>query len=151
MALTQEQIHQAVESSSSMGEAASKCDVHYVTFKKYAIQFDLWNPNQSGKGISKNKTEGRGKFALEDILNGKYPHYSSHKLRLRLVEANLKNNICECCGIIDWNGKAISMHLDHIDGNHYNHTLSNLRILCPNCHSQTDTYGSKKLKIKTRM
>lgn len=136
----------AVKTSSSMAEAASKCGVHYATFRKYAIQYDVWSPNQSGKGMSKKKADGKDKFALDDILAGKHPSYSSHKLRLRLFEAKLKDNKCECCGIIDWNGSPISMHLDHINGDHYDHRLENLRILCPNCHSQTDTHGSKKLK-----
>ena len=42
-----------------------------------------------------------------------------------------------------WNGKPLSLQLDHIDGDSDNCVPSNLRLLCPNCHTQTDTYGSK--------
>lgn len=53
----------------------------------------------------------------------------------------LKEKKCEECGISDtWNGKPLNFELHHIDGDHYNNELSNLQILCPNCHSQTDSY-----------
>jgi 5-methylcytosine-specific restriction endonuclease McrA len=140
-------IIEACKEASSMAEAAAKFEINFQTFRKYAKQLGVWNPNQSGKGGKKPKNEGRDKYPLNDILNGKYPHYSSHKLRLRLIAECLKEDKCEECGIEDWNGKVLPKHLDHIDGNHSNHELSNLRILCPNCHQQTDTHGSKKLKM----
>lgn len=49
-------------------------------------------------------------------------------------------NKCQVCGITDWNGKPIVMELEHIDGNSDNNELSNVCLICPNCHSQTDTY-----------
>ena len=52
-------------------------------------------------------------------------------------------NVCNSCGIKDWMGIPLNMELDHIDGNRSNHRLENLRMLCPNCHAQTDTYRSK--------
>lgn len=54
---------------------------------------------------------------------------------------------CEWCGIEDmWNNKPIRIQLDHIDGNKQNNLSENLRYLCPNCHSQTDTFCSKNKK-----
>ena len=50
---------------------------------------------------------------------------------------------CSCCGLVDWQGKTISLQLDHIDGNNKNNTIENVRWLCPNCHSQTSTWGFK--------
>ena len=44
---------------------------------------------------------------------------------------------------IDSNEKKIVLEVDHIDGLHYNNTVDNLRLICPNCHSQTDTYKNK--------
>lgn len=53
-------------------------------------------------------------------------------------------DICVSCGLTnEWNGKPITLQLDHKDGNSDNNSIENLRILCPNCHTQTDTYGSK--------
>lgn len=50
---------------------------------------------------------------------------------------------CEECKITEWNNKPILLECDHIDGNHKNNTLENLRLLCPNCHSQTPTFKNK--------
>lgn len=50
---------------------------------------------------------------------------------------------CSECNISDWNNKPISLHLDHMDGNPSNNMPENFRLLCPNCHSQTESYGSK--------
>ena len=50
---------------------------------------------------------------------------------------------CECCGITEWNGKPIALQLHHINGIHNDNRLSNLQLLCPNCHSQTENFGTK--------
>lgn len=49
----------------------------------------------------------------------------------------------ECNTTGSWQGKPLTLHVDHIDGNSDNNAVANLRLLCPNCHSQTDTWGSK--------
>ena len=50
---------------------------------------------------------------------------------------------CSCCNISEWNNKPLSLEIDHKDGNPYNNDISNLRYICPNCHSQTPTYKGK--------
>ena len=52
---------------------------------------------------------------------------------------------CSCCGINEWNGKSIVLEIDHIDGNSENNRPENLRFICPNCHSQTDTYKARNV------
>lgn len=76
-------------------------------------------------------------------------YVQSNKLLIKLVEAGLKQNKCEECdqGNI-WNGKPLTLHLDHIDGDHENNLIENLRILCPHCHQQTPTFGGKNVKHK---
>lgn len=74
--------------------------------------------------------------------------------RIKLAEGTLKGRRaiakllaeergyqCECCGLSSWQGKEIVLQVDHINGDPYNHTPSNLRLICPNCHSQTDTFA----------
>ena len=73
---------------------------------------------------------------------------SSGALRKRLIKEGLKEERCEMTGCpVDgptWLGRPITLHLDHVDGDHSNNELSNLRILCPNCHTQTPTHGAKR-------
>ena len=53
---------------------------------------------------------------------------------------------CECCGLSEWNNLPINFELHHIDGNRTNHSLENLLLICPNCHSQTETFRAKNIK-----
>lgn len=65
-------------------------------------------------------------------------------LKKRLIQSGLIENKCSICGNNGfWMGSPISLDLDHVNGNHEDNTLSNLRILCPNCHRQTKNFGSK--------
>lgn len=68
----------------------------------------------------------------------------SYKKRKILEEQNGK---CLICGLYSWRGKPLVLHLDHIDGNKKNYSRENLRYICPNCHSQTDTYCGNKQKL----
>lgn len=54
------------------------------------------------------------------------------------------HNSCALCGVQDWMGKPLTLHVDHIDGDNSNNSMDNLRFLCPSCHSQTETFSKKK-------
>ena len=70
-------------------------------------------------------------------------------LKKKIIEFNIIPYKCIECGIENqWNNKFISLQLDHKNGNSTDWRLDNLRFLCPNCHSQTDTYSGKKHKIR---
>ena len=68
-------------------------------------------------------------------------------LRRNIIKNNLIPYKCAICGLTEWNGKTLSLELDHINGINNDNRLENLRFLCPNCHSQTCTYGSRNQKI----
>ena len=115
----------------------------FNTFKRKAVKLNCYNTNQAGVGIKKNIPV---KVDLQEILNGKHPEFQTFKLKNRLLSEGLIKNQCSICKITNWNDKTLNMELDHIDGNRTNHKLKNLRMLCPNCHSQTDTYRAKNIK-----
>ena len=64
-------------------------------------------------------------------------------LKDRLIREGLVQPRCAWCGIDRWRGQALSLELDHINGNPPDNRLVNLRLLCPNCHSQTETYSGR--------
>lgn len=135
---TKEEIEFAIAEGKTMGGAAKVLNVDWRTFKKEADKHGLYEKQNSG---------GK-KFSLIDILNGLHPQYPTSKIIPRLVKEGYKSYRCECCGLSEWNNKRIGLELNHIDGNNANHKLENLEILCPNCHSQTDTFKSRNIKKK---
>ncbi len=77
-------------------------------------------------------------------LNGRREH--AFKLRRALIESGIEEK-CEQCGLSPiWNGKPITLQIDHRDGNGLNNLKENLRFICPNCHSQTENYGAKNIQ-----
>lgn len=81
---------------------------------------------------------------LKKFSNKRLPN--THNTKLLLVKTGLLIYKCYECELVEWRGKKLSLQLDHIDGNATNNSLSNLRLLCPNCHSQTETYCGKNRK-----
>lgn len=84
------------------------------------------------------------------VLTGEENTTSYTCLRAFLIKEGIKENKCEKCSITEWQGKPICIQLHHEDGNRNNNLLENLKMVCPNCHTQTITWGvrNKKLKIK---
>jgi len=87
----------------------------------------------------------RKKRVVDDITNGSTLYRSNHYLKKIIRERELLVWKCSDCGIERWNNKEIGLELDHIDGDAANNNLENLRLLCPNCHSQTDTFRGRSI------
>ena len=73
------------------------------------------------------------------------PHVQRPYLRKRLVREGFLIYECAFCGINKWRGRPLSLELDHINGNKHDNWFENLRLLCPNCHSQTETFSGRNI------
>lgn len=139
-----EELEQLVKTSNSFSEILRKQNksisgtaVKILKDKldNYEISYLFLNEKEIGKQIP-----------LEEILV-ENRNYNSTTLKKRLIESGLKEDKCELCGCSnEWNGKPLILQLDHINGNHSDNRLENLRIVCPNCHSQTETFSNKRAK-----
>ncbi len=85
----------------------------------------------------------------EYLVEGSYA--SSSYLRKRLIKEKVLAETCTECGLgAQWEGRSLTLHLDHISGDRTDNRLANLRFLCPNCHSQTETYCGNKRPARLR-
>lgn len=83
------------------------------------------------------------RISTSDILVENSKYKDATKIKKRLLKEGIKENKCECCGLTEWQGKPISLQIHHINGVHNDNRIENIQILCPNCHSQTDTYSGR--------
>jgi hypothetical protein len=89
---------------------------------------------------------GRERRPLEEILVADSPYRgTSSKLRQRLIEEGVLPPACARCGLTRWTGKPAPLQLDHVNGDPRDHRRENLRLLCPNCHAQTETYCGRNI------
>ena len=134
-----------IEVSRSCNSASEACRILGLPWRKYrklALMLGCYYPNQGQKGIPASKRTYS--FTVEDLNVGRVTKISNYQLKSFLFFNNLKEHRCEICGIGEvWNGMPLVLQVHHIDGNNTNNRLSNIQILCPNCHSQTENFGRR--------
>jgi len=110
------------------------------------VEFNLgdWDWNQAQcRGDITSRGFDDIRTSWEDILV-ENSTYDNSSLKCRIMKENILPNICVLCGQLpEHNGMALVLQLDHINGINNDNRIENLRILCPNCHTQTDTWGRK--------
>lgn len=140
------------KSGESIKVTAKQFGVSEATAFKYlkdikldkVIQHDLNSRGgRAGKGVIRHSIRGdknvNTKLKYHDVELG----LRHNRKALRDYLVHKYSHKCLICGYTEWNGKLIPLELDHIDGDYKNDSLGNLRIICPNCHAQTDTYKAK--------
>lgn len=106
------------------------------------------NHKQYMQSICISKYNASNKTNLSEILveNSNFPRCH---LKKRLIKENIIEDKCSECSLSKmWNNKPITLQLDHINGIRNDNRIENLRLLCPNCHSQTNTFSGRNLPIK---
>lgn len=149
---TKDTIQEVVSVSKSKREAIislgmnDKATNSYKVLQYYVDLYEIDTSHFQGR----NRTYLTRRISLDDILVGDHPLYSPWHLKNRLVKEGVFEWKCSECALTEWRGQPIPLDIDHINGVSYDHRLENLRLLCRNCHAQTDTFcGKNKFKKET--
>lgn len=146
---TKKQLIKAVKNSLSIRQVLQKLNVqpfggNYHVIKRYIKNLNLDTSHFTGQLWSKGKTIGP-KRPIEDYLSNKQ-FIASHALKKKLISEDILKHKCQKCNKTKWLGSLIPLELHHLDGDRENNNLSNLQLLCPNCHALTDNYRGKNKK-----
>jgi len=147
---TVEVLKEAINKSLSMAQVCRElnmrpCGGNYKTlsFKIRENNLDISHFTGQGWNVGNNYRPFGKKGELSQILVENSLYKSTNSLKKRLIKEEILEYKCVCCGITDYNNKPIVLELDHINGCNTDNRLENLRLLCPNCHSQTETFRGK--------
>jgi hypothetical protein len=121
---------QLVQAYYDAGHSVNDCVAHFGFSKQ------TWHEAKNRGDITTRPTC----MPIEELLAG--PR-NRHHVKRRLVKAGPLHARCRECGIDDWRGRPLSLELHHINGDGQDNRLENLALLCPNCHSQTDSWGGR--------
>ena len=152
--LSDEQFVELLKKSSTISEVLFKLG--------YTVKGNSWGYSQVKRrmdDLNLDHSIFKGKSAVikttklnnvrkEDILKENCKHQRT-VLRRYVIKNNLIPYKCAICGCTEWQGKTLSLELYHINGINNDNRLENLRFLCPNCHSQTSTYGSRNQQLNS--
>jgi hypothetical protein len=115
--------------------------------EKYSLDTAHWLGEAHLRGKHHSWTPS---IPLEEILVERSTYTDRMLLKRRLVAAGLLAYVCAVCGISDWLGRTLVLQLDHCNGVGDDNRIHNLRLLCPNCHSQTSTYCGRNARLRRK-
>ena len=118
---------------------------NYTTVNNKIKELNLDTPHFTGRGwnvglkFKPKKAKPLSEILVEDS------NYQSFELAQRLLKEGIKEHKCERCKRTEWEEVLIPLELHHINGTRTDNRLSNLQLLCPNCHALTDNYRGKNI------
>ena len=150
---TDEQVRAAFEDARSIAEVLRRLGLvprggNYEIIKSRLHELGLDVTRLRGQSWARGGKLSR--TPLEELLvRGRT--CSGPSLAKRLIEAGVVPRACSCCSLEEWRGQPIPLELDHINGEHDDNRLENLRLLCPNCHALTDTYRGRNIRRRRNL
>ncbi|MBV9546260.1 MAG: HNH endonuclease [Chloroflexi bacterium] len=124
---------------------------NYLCVHRLVAQHGLDTSHWLGQGYLRNTHHSWSRsIPLERILVESSTYEDRFRLKKRLLSAGLLHDVCAVCGITEWQGRKLVLELDHVNGVGDDHRIANLRLLCPNCHSQTSTYCGRNRRLGRR-
>ena len=136
-AITKKMIEDSQAVTKSNAAASRWLGIHYLTYRKYAKIYDLWEGhlNQAGYGIKK----GYGKYrkSLDELLSSdRKVKLTKSYLKKRLIVDSWTEEECNSCGYneIVMTKDNVALLIDFIDDNSSNLVIDNIRLLCPHCY-----------------
>lgn len=151
--LTDQEFSDLVKSSLNISEVLFKLGYTtkgnswgYSQVRQRMTDLNLSGKDFKGRSAVITFNKQKKELSYDDLFkeNGKH---NRNVIRRKIIRDNLLPYKCAICGCTEWQGKTLSLELDHINGINNDNRLENLRFLCPNCHSQTTTYGSRNQKL----
>lgn len=151
--IPEEEFKQVVKESRSYNQVVKKyyshagnCRTIKARIKEDGIDISHFTGKSWAKGLNRPECATKS-IPLDDILVENSNFLRGQPIKNKLIKAGVFEDKCTECGLgSTWNGKGIVLQLDHINGVHSDNRLENLRILCPNCHSQTINFCGKNQK-----
>jgi Zn finger protein HypA/HybF involved in hydrogenase expression len=127
-----ELIEQWIKENKSKGFICRELKCKQITLDSYLKKFGIeykGNKYRIGYEINRHLRKTSDEYVKTST------NIKSSRLRIRLIRDGIKKDECEDCGLVNWRYQKLKLELHHIDGDHHNNDLTNLKILCPNCHS----------------
>jgi hypothetical protein len=146
-------LREAIQNSASIKDSLTYLGLraaggNYSNFRKYCNLYQIPIPESWARERTKQACIKK-RIPLDKILVEGSTFTSRDSIKSRCYAAGLLREVCYICGLgPTWNAQPITLQLDHINGVFNDHRISNLRILCPNCHSQTSTFAGRSKRNK---
>jgi 5-methylcytosine-specific restriction endonuclease McrA len=153
--ISDEEIGEAVaevDSISALLKKIGSIGTTYAERKEYLLlairRLELDTTHWLGRYRPK-RTPSKPRTPLKQILKRNSTYKNRQQLRRRVIDEKILEEVCVLCSTgPNWNGMHLTLQLDHINGISNDNRKENLRFLCPNCHTQTETWGVKNISSK---
>lgn len=155
---TKEQLETIARESLNIAEVCRKLGIiaaggNYKTVKTKIQEWGIDTSHFTGQGWNTGERFRKfsKEYSLEEALVEHSPYKNNGSLKRRLITNDILEYKCDECGIELWLDNPIVLELDHINGNNRDNRLENLRLLCPNCHSQTSNFRGKNIQGRSQL